>query len=966
MQARRHGGITAALALLLSASPALGQGFAPRGDATCSANLSAADIVATVLALTTPNTCGNDDCDRSGVIDAADVDCAARCLFGTCPVPPHAPQVSAILPDSAPEIVPGSVVRIPVAALGDPEANKRVTVDGREAEVIEQSAAELLVALPADLATGPVEIVIIDGDLAGPPFTVDLAPPVPLGMPDTFDGTLVLLDTALDRLLAIDLEEVFGDETALVRDELARFRDELAMLRATLALSEAERIQLDAAFDASGLPEELRALIAELDGLAGVADGIGAPAGTLAVRAVQTTARTIKVVRGVAQASGAVLSAPALGVLAGGTAIIGGILLAASDPFTPLIFDLTYLNAEVAARDLPTGDGYVNVRGARFDAFTTSLEIQAAGGTFDAGVGTAVDDQLRFQLPDDVGFCGKVTFRLSRPGGFRSNPVAARVQPELLRVPALSNSGRVVNALVRGANGCFGTAWFRGVTTASTRLGHESARSALLAVPYVIPGTYEVHLTVEDVRSLDEEDMLMQVGNPLTGLVLTCPATIEVPDTPVTGSADGAIAAPLTVVPTCQVAVLPDGEVRPQPTVFTWRSSRSGRAAIQASTATAVSALTARDVGTTTITAALETTVGPHTVLATSSPVEVAVVDRARPRVTIASGSPALVEPGGTISVTLTASDNTKLGVVRLLASGDAIAGDATQESLECLGEKTCTATFTVSLKEDGFTQRTLTLRGEAVDAGANTAQSNTLTFTINEDTACPRVTIHQPANGSTVNAGETFLVVATGTDDQPGDVGVARFRYSAVGETLATAVNQELPLPAPQAAPTLRFNVTTKPPDELAEGTNRTITISVEALDAAMPPNTCGPQTIAVEVIGIFDRCEGGIEVDNPAGYIDEAFTITVALTGEGADEITRVTSINPGGRFDLQSIGGGVYEVTLFYQGTGSFTLTFIALDAQGTERCSGSIGLESLGPESDEGAAAARQEVPAGARR
>ena len=97
-------------------------------------------------------------------------------------------------------------------------------------------------------------------------------------------------------------------------------------------------------------------------------------------------------------------------------------------------------------------------------------------------------------------------------------------------------------------------------------------------------------------------------------------------------------------------------------------------------------------------------------------------------------------------------------------------------------------------------------------------------------------------------------------------------------------------------------------------------------------------------------------------AATVSVAFTVTVALTD--ADEVTRVTSVNPGGQFDLQPQGGGVYTVTLFYQGTGGFSLRFIAFDANGEERCSGSIGLESLGPRPEEGTAAqSRAALPAG---
>jgi hypothetical protein len=201
-------------------------------------------------------------------------------------------------------------------------------------------------------------------------------------------------------------------------------------------------------------------------------------------------------------------------------------------------------------------------------------------------------------------------------------------------------------------------------------------------------------------------------------------------------------------------------------------------------------------------------------------------------------------------------------------------------------------------------------------------------------------------------------------TDNQPGDTGVKSFVYSASGAALVAPVALTLPLPMSQAAPTLRFNFTVKQPDELTDVEDLNIAISVAALDAAMPPNNCGPQIISVSVIGVLEGCSGGIQAAPSSGYIGDAFTITVALTGAGADQITRVTSINPGGQFDLQPQGGGVYTVTLFYQGTGGFTLRFIAFDAAGEEQCAGTVGLEALGPRPEEGVAAQqRGSAPAG---
>jgi len=406
---------------------------------------------------------------------------------------------------------------------------------------------------------------------------------------------------------------------------------------------------------------------------------------------------------------------------------------------------------------------------------------------------------------------------------------------------------------------------------------------------------------------------------------------------------------------------------QPQPSVFRWLSSRANVATVQVQTDKRESVLTARNIGETNISVTLEASAGPVRILASSPPVAVTVVDDTDPRISISSTATSPVQPGASIPVTVTASDNYRLLLVELAASGDAVASGGAQQILDCTGKKTCSAMVTVGLKESDFSQPTVTITATARDAGANSAGSNTLTFTIARDTSCPAVTIQQPASGGTVNAGETVMVVALARDDQPGDTGVKSFVYRASGPALTAPVAQTLPLPLPQAAPPLRFTFSVKQPSELTDVEDKNITISVEALDAANPPNTCGPQTVSVSVVGVLDLCSGGITTDNPAGFIGEPFTVTVALTGAGADEITRVTSINPGGAFDLEPQGGGVYTVTLFYQGAGGFTLRFVAFDAAGEERCAGSIGLESLGPEPGDGVAAQRRgSEPAGGSR
>jgi len=942
--------------LLSGAGRAAAQPFFDRGDADCSVGVSAADLVAAVRGLGGTSTCGNDDCDRDGMVTAADILCTAGCLFDSCPIPDNAPRVSGVTAESAPTVVPASVVRLSVRNLGSTDKIKRVTVGGFEAEVVDQTDDELAVVLPFEVPVGPADVVVFDGDLAGAPFSIDVAPATPLGAPDTFDGTLALVDGLIAQLLMLDVDSVYGDAAALIREELTRYRSDLVDQRAALAnapeLSDADRLQLDAAIDGSGVPELLRQLLVDLAAPASPPGPNRAAAATAPVLAFKRGADTIKIVRGVAQTAAATLSTPAIVAIATGAAIIGGVLLAASDPITPLIFGITYVDASGATRSYPTGGGFATFRGARFDALTTSLGVRATGGYFVSTESMANDDTLTFHLPDTEGFCGRSTLELYRLRSY-SNPVPTAVQPELLSLPSTAPFHERISGTARGTTYCFGQALFNGPAAAQVGFSTVGDHGLELNVPRVEPGRYGVGLRVQGVRSDPDDDLTIDVTNALTGMKLSCPSEVEIPEAP----ADGAAADSMASV--CDAVLVPEEAGQPQPSLFVWHASNS-KVSLQTPTHTGRSAIVGRGIGAVSVSVALVLAGEDGQQLAASDPVQVAVVDRIKPRITISSTTTSPVQPGGSIDVSISASDNYKLGAIQLTATGDAVASGGDQTSLDCSGKKQCTTTLSVGVKDRDFTTPTITVTASVVDLGVNSATSNMLTFKVARDDHCPTVTIQEPAAGGTVNAGQTVTAVAVARDDQPDDTGVQLFKYSASGPALSAPVSQVLPLPQPQAAPTLRFNFTVKSAAELTDVDDRTITISVEALDAAKPPNSCGAQTTTVSVIGVLDRCEGGITVDHASGYIGDPFTISVALAGDGAASITRVTSINPGGQFDLQPQGGGLYTVTLFYQGTGSFTLRFVAFDATGSERCAGSIGLASLGPKPSADAAAAQGEA------
>src|SRR5262249_49240773 len=158
-------------------------------------------------------------------------------------------------------------------------------------------------------------------------------------------------DTSAALLAALDLEGAFGANASVLRQALQTLRADLATQRAALAadpnLTATLRAQLDAAFDASGAPEMLRQLISDIEALLAPSAAAGTQAAeTTVVGVFSRGSDTIKIVGGIARGAGLALSTPALVLLGAAAATIAGVLVAANDPLTPLIYGLTFFDAD--------------------------------------------------------------------------------------------------------------------------------------------------------------------------------------------------------------------------------------------------------------------------------------------------------------------------------------------------------------------------------------------------------------------------------------------------------------------------------------------------------------------------------------------------------------------------------------------------------------------------------------------
>jgi hypothetical protein len=938
--------------VLADVSGAHAQIVFPRGDANCNLGFTAADAVA-VSRSAGGSVCGNDDCTRDGVIDIADVDCGIACLFDECPTPPNAPEIAGIELESGDELTPYTTIHVIGNNVGSEDRLKRVTFNGVDGEVLDFFPPDEIVVLVPAIEPGLVEMAIHDGDLIGVRSAVDIAAQIAIGQPDTFDSTFDLIDTALARFAALPLDGTFGADALLVGSAIEGFRDELEQQRSALdadpSFTAEARAQLDAAFDSSSVPDDLREVIADIDaiengsGVPGSEQGEGGAHQT--VVAVANAARkvnnTIKVARAVLGAGAAVaatgLSAPAAiaSVLAGVTA--GVLTLAGSAALPPIILGVTFSTADARPVGGPTPGGFAVVRGRRL--LGTNFVIASAAGIFVIPSQFDNDDSRQFRLPaDTVGFCGRVNYYLERsfPLAGRSAVIPDGVIPQLQSFigPNPIAPWEQLSFRALAISGCSqGAAIFVDDDKKSEVFHVVRPGQAEVRVPNVEPGSYSVYLEVEGRRSEPLSGLTVETG--VTSVSVTC--------TPQEGP--NLFQTTLLVPPgtpnmaTCAATTLPPEGQRPAYSYFEWRSSDPGTGELSVDALPDRRRVTAKLPGTTQISAVLK--VEQRSLATTLSGWPVRVKDETAPAVVLSSSSPGDVTAGGVIPVRVRATDNVAPTRIRITATGDPVLNG--QQEFSCVTlAPTCTANFSVNIDRT-FDRNQVTVIAEAFDGSGNMGTSAQLSFTVHEgvDETCPSLTIVSPPNGGTVNSGSTNVAMATATDE----VGVKRFHYTATGDALVSNVDQQLTFPTALTSPSLNFNFAVKQAADLRDVTNRNIVLTVEAFDAA--GNTCGAQTATVSVIGTLGQCEGSITTDNPSGYIDEPFTITVTITGDVASEINRVTSNNPGGQFDLTPRGNGVYQVTLFYQGTGAFTLSFLALDANSDERCSGSIGLEALGP-------------------
>lgn len=736
-----------------------------RGDADCSLTLTAADVVATLKGLGGTGACGNGDCDRDGSTSPQDVPCATSCLFDECPVPAGAPLITSVTPATAAAIVPFSAARITGINFGPPERLQTVTIGGRAAEVVEGAGTGALLVIVPDLPPGAADAVVFNGDLEGFPFTIDIMAPTAIGVADTFAGMLDLIERLTARFATLDLESVYGSDHTLVRDSLTRLRGDLAAqhaaLRADPGFTASAAARLDAAVEASGIAEQMRLLLADLETFSAGSRARDGAASSPTVALLATRLGTVTRLAGALTATaGGGLPAAAI-VIGGIISFIAGAVLQTSGALVPFLVAATFRTAENEPRPNATAGGFVRVEGQRMDSLTTVLRLQTRGGVIDVGATNSGAGFLEFRLPtDEPALCGHASLSLTRrAAGTRSNALATRIQPELIALRSgTAKPEESVMLEVRGVGTCpslLSLSHTSGIGTKTRLLPMRvpAADLARIIVPNLPPSTYAVSIDTGATASVEPRQLRIEA--PADRLRIKCSSQRLFVPPAQPDAAD------------CRVAFDPEATRLPPPPFLNYLWSASDPTAVE---------LTSRSPGPETIELAarrngsirlsVEAVFQGNVVLRGETATALDIVDNTSPEVRIEAISPPTVTAGGSIRLTAIANDNVEVRRIRLAATGDA----AVTPEQECLGVL-CRDPFQVDVKRAGaFTQTEIGLVATAFDASGNQATSNRLTFRVALPTAAPT---HTPTPTPTATPTRT---PSAGAPTTPGARGVVAY----------------------------------------------------------------------------------------------------------------------------------------------------------------------------------------------
>jgi hypothetical protein len=729
-----------------------------RGDTDCSVAMNAADVVTNVRGLGGLSTCDNDDCDRDGDVDDADVDCTARCLFGACPVPPHAPQVSEVLPESASGLSPFSLVSIRVpnlrsgagqaAGTAGVEDLTAVFVGGQFADIVEViEPDELLVILP-NLPPGTADLVVFQGDLAGLPQPVEIEDLAPIGEHDSLIDTLNLVVEVAELLTSFDLESLYADSATVIRRELEFLAEELPALVTDLQddpdfSSDLEQL-LDGWIDASGLPEALRVAVAELSDVALARLSAPVPRAATTVQA-RVAGRTVAAVgRATVQIAKAAATSPAAQVtrgtvvlgkvivagkvvlVVGGLVAVGGIVVAVTED-TPV---LHWIGPD------PLGPlDLIEVTGKGFGGFVEpNLVLRRPGSGFTLTMRTSAvagPNRLVFPVEDDFGLCGEMEAYLELPViGKRSvSTLPLSVQPiieDLLTNPTVS--GGVLEARVRRIEGCEDRArWLYRQTEGellerSQALAEVRSDTGLIRqpVPLFVPGEYTLKVELDDGQlGSDAQDLTIASG--FTRLRFACGDDREPLQLKILSS------------DTCFVFPDPFGFKVPEIGAIDYVYETSGdRLVLREELHPESIGLIGEKLGPTNLSAKLRRIdVDPIVVIASGNlPIDVVDVDA--PTVDVQLLSPAVVVPGSRVEIEVNVNDDFDVVVIGVIARGDGVEVEDLIKA-ECCAPSCihdperrsteCTKRFSIDVKNSGFEPGAITLEISARDAGNNAAE---------------------------------------------------------------------------------------------------------------------------------------------------------------------------------------------------------------------------------------------------